>query len=140
MDWSERFVALFPTLAISFVVIVAIYLLSGGLKSFGRRPLERCFQGIRLHERREPGDVTFTYHTYRGCLLWCVPAEHRVVAPAEDAEVLLNRLLRYNLTWGMLSYGAVFVPSLALGNYAVQRRSIHEQARSQRVDPERPTA
>jgi hypothetical protein len=36
-------------------------------------------------------------------------------------------LLRFNLTWGMLSYGLLFVPLLAIGNYFAQKRSIAKQ-------------
>ena len=41
--------------------------------------------------------------------------------------MLLARLLRFNLTWGMLSYGLLFVPFLAIGNYLAQKRSIEKQ-------------
>ena len=69
------------------------------------------------------------YHTYRGFLVWFVQEEHRVCAPPEDAKILLARLLRFNLTWGMLSYGLLFVPLFAIGNYVVQKRSIETQER-----------
>jgi hypothetical protein len=79
----------------------------------------------------EPGDVKFIYHTYRGLLLWFTQTEHRVFAHPEDAEKLLKRLLRFNLTWGMLSYGFVFIPVVSYGNYRAQLRSIRQQAEAQ---------
>lgn len=75
------------------------------------------------------GDVCFVYHTYRGFLVWFVQDEHHVCAPPEDARSLLTRLLRFNLTWGMLSYGLLFVPLLAISNYVAQKRSIEKQER-----------
>jgi hypothetical protein len=90
--------------------------------------LVRCFRGVRLHEYPEPGDVRAVYQTYRGLLIWFVQDEHLIFAPLADAEILLGRLLRFNLTWGMLSYGCLFIPILAVGNYRAQMRLIRRQA------------
>jgi hypothetical protein len=54
--------------------------------------------------------------------------EHRVSAPIAEAEKLLNRLWRFNLSWGLLSRGFLFIPFLATGNYLTQRRAIRGQA------------
>ena len=110
------------------LVLVPLYLLLGGLRTFALKPLRRCYDGIQLHEAPEPGDVQLVYHTYRGLLLWVTQDEHRVIAPPEDAERLLGRLLRFNLTWGMLSLALLFVPFLAISNYYAQRCSIREQS------------
>jgi len=104
-----------------------LYLLFGGLRTFALRPLRRCYDGIKAHESPQPGDAVFVYHTYRGLLLWSTQDEHRVAAPPADAERLLGRLLRFNLIWGMLSYGMLFIPLLAVLNYYSQRRAIREQ-------------
>jgi hypothetical protein len=109
-------------------VVLKIYLLFGGMQTFALNPLRHCFNGIRLHEAPEPGDVRVVYHTYRGLLMWVDQEEHRVLAPVEDAERLLRRFLRYNLTWGMLSKAFIFIPFLAVGNYYAQRRSIRVQS------------
>lgn len=131
MSFVERLPYILIAIGILLVLIVIpLYLLFGGLRSFALKPLHRCFEGIQLHEVPEPGDVLLTYHTYRGFLLWVTQDEHRVHAPLADAERLLGRLLRFNLTWGMLSYGLLFIPFLAVGNYYVQRRSIREQSSS----------
>jgi preprotein translocase subunit YajC len=126
--WLERIALVAFAISVPIGVIgFAIYLLTGGLYSFALRPLQRRFEGIELHEELKPGDVYFVYHTYRGLLLWCTQSEHRVIAPAADAQRLLRRLLWFNLTWGMLSYGMIFIPLLAIGNYFSQQRAIRKQ-------------
>jgi hypothetical protein len=110
------------------LVLVPLYLLLGGLRTFALAPLRRCYDGVRLHEAPGPGDVQLVYHTYRGLLLWVTQDEHRVIAPAADAERLLGRLLRFNLTWGMITPALLFIPFLAISNYYAQRRSIREQS------------
>ena len=129
MSWPERLLFLFVLIGVPLLLIAfPLYLLFGGLRTFALRPLRRCYDGIRLREVAGAGDVRFVYHTYRGLLLWVTQDEHRVAAPAGDAERLLGRLLRFNLTWGLLSYGMLFVPFLAVGNYYAQRKSIRQQA------------
>ena len=84
-----------------------------------------CHGGVK-----QAGDVSFVYHTYRGFLIWAVQEEHRVIAPPDDALILLKRLLRFNLTWGMMSYGMLFIPLLASAAYFAQKRSIKQQQRA----------
>ena len=121
---------LFGIVVLLVLVAFPLYLLFGGLRTFALGPLRRCYEGIEIHDAPRPGDVVFLYHTYRGLLLWFTQDEHRVAAPPADAERLLGRLLRFNLTWGMLSYGMLFVPFVSLGNFYSQRRSIRAQAAS----------
>jgi hypothetical protein len=129
LDWQTKLVIAATLIVVILALIVfPIYLLSGGLKTFGLRPLERCFRGIRLHDTPELGDVCVRYHTYRGFLLWVTQQEHLFFAPAADAERLLGRLLRYNLTWGLLSYGMFFTIPLSCANYLAQKRSIRQQS------------
>lgn len=128
MPWQDRVLIGFALLSVLLAAVFVIYLLFGGLYSFARKPLERCFEGIDLHDTRMAGDVSFVYHTYRGLLLWFTQTEHHVIAPQKDAEKLLKRLLRFNLTWGLLSYGVLFIPIVAYSNYLAQRRSIQRQA------------
>jgi len=128
VSWSDRVFILLVLVAVPLLLVVwPLYLLFGGLRTFALRPLQRCYSGIRLRESLGPGDVQFVYHTYRGLLLWATEDEHRVIAPVDDAERLLGRLLRFNLTWGMLSHGTLFIPFLALGNYYSQRELIRQQ-------------
>lgn len=130
MTIGERLLILFVMIAVPLTFIgVPIFVFMGGIHQFALKPLQRRCAGLDLHETAQPGDVYFVYHTYRGFLVWFVQDEHRVCAPPEDARVLLTRLLRFNLTWGMLSYGLLFVPLLAIGNYFAQKRSIEKQER-----------
>ncbi|RCS49165.1 hypothetical protein DTL42_11520 [Bremerella cremea] len=97
------------------------------IDNIGLNALKKCYQDIELHETPQEGDVTFTYHTYRGIFFWSIQDEHRVATTPEDALKLLKRLLHFNLTRGMLTLGMIFVPFLALGNYVAQKRSISKQ-------------
>ena len=60
-------------------------------------------------------------------MIWVTQDEHHVHARYEDAKTLLGRLLRFNLTWGLLSYGLLFIPFVAYFNYRAQRNSIEQQ-------------
>ncbi|MCA9135561.1 MAG: hypothetical protein KDB00_02350 [Planctomycetales bacterium] len=102
----------------------------GGMAKFALGPLNRCYDGTERHLRRQPEDVSFTYHTYRGLLIWVTQDEHKVHASCDDAKSILKRLLLFNLTWGMLSCGVLFVPFLAIGNYRRQMNRIEEQCSS----------
>ena len=93
-------------------------------------PLAKKYEGIDAHETPTTGDVQFVFHTYHGFLLWVDQTEHRVSCPPDDARTLLRRLHRFNLTWGMLSYGLVFVPFLSFFNYLAQKRAITKQQRA----------
>ncbi len=128
LSWSDLSAIVVTIVGVPLVLIgVPIYVLTGGWKRFGLPALERCFRDVPLHDHLEPGDVSFRCHTYRGFLVWVVQQEHIVIAPANDAKCLLSRLLRYNLTWGLLSYGMLLIPVLACGNYVAQMRSIRRQ-------------
>ena len=107
----------------------------GSITDFGLPALQRCFDGLDLHEHPAPDDVTVTYHSYRGLLAYFVQTEHCLHAPESDARKCLNRLLKYNLTWGMLCPGMVFIPILALGNYFTQRQSIRRQMKAKAKSP-----
>lgn len=135
MTIGERLLILFVMIAVPLTFIgVPIFVFMGGIRKFALRPLQRRYVGIDLHESPQPGDVVFVYHTYRGFLVWFVQDEHRVVTSPTDAKLLLARLLRFNLTWGMLSYGVVFVPFIAIGNYYAQMKSIGSQIQTAATD------
>lgn len=128
MTWSDRFLFLFLVLCLpSVLIVLPIYLLSGGLTGFARGPLERCFEGVSIHDSQQPGDVYVAYHSYRGFLVWFVQQEHQFYATPEDAKQVIAKLLQFNLTWGLLSYGALFIPFLAVGNHYAQLKSIQNQ-------------
>ena len=128
MSPDEVFSFVMLTIGVPVIFIgVPVFVLTGGPQKFALKPLMARFKGIQVHDVPQPGDVSFRYHTYRGFLLWFVQDEHNVIASPDDARLLLARLLRFNLTWGMLSYGLLFVPFLAIGNYLAQKRSIEKQ-------------
>lgn len=136
MPVADTLLILFVLVAVPLVLIgVPIFLLTGGMQKFALRPLERCFVGLDLHDSPRPGDVSCVYHSYRGFLLWFVQTEHQIHAPPHDALAALRRLLRFNLTWGLLSYGLLFVPLLAIGNYYAQKRLVLKQANAMGAGP-----
>lgn len=119
-----------PSLSLAVLIgamAFAASLLRGGLTLFAVQPLVRCFEGIDWRELPRSGDVTFVYHTYRGCLLWVVEDEHCVAARPEDAYELLGRLLRFNLTWGLLSRYLILAPVAAVSNYSEEWHSLRDQ-------------
>ncbi len=121
-------IRVFALLCLLTIFVLPFYLVfGGGIAKFALRPLKRCFNGTEPRETPERGDVSFTYHTYRGLLIWVTQDEHNVHASCDDARTILRRLLRFNLTWGMLSYGLLFVPFLAIGNYKRQMKIIEQQ-------------
>lgn len=129
--WQRLPFAIFGIAVLLIVFVLPFYLVfGGGITNFALGPLRRRFSGLTVHDVPAPGDVSFVYHTYRGLLIWVTQDEHVCFAPPHDAEILLKRLLTFNLTWGMLSYGLLFVPFLAIGNYRTQLKSIRAQASS----------
>jgi len=114
-------VALF---AVSAALALMLY---RGYERCALRSLERAYAGLGIHTVAVRGDVVLVYHTYHGFLAWTTETAHRVVLPPDDARVLLGRLLRFNLSWGLAVHGGILVPPLAIGNYVAQRHSITRQ-------------
>lgn len=99
-----------------------------GYEALARRALARAYVGLAVQEPPAPGDVVVTYATYHGLIAWFTQTPHRAALPPDDARVLLGRLLRFNLTWGLLTYGMLFILPLSFLNYSAQRRAIVRQA------------
>ncbi len=114
--------------------IGALYLFRG-YEHLARRSLERKYADLAVHPEPQAGDVVLIYHTYHGLVAWFTLTPHHVALPPEDARELLSRLLRFNLTWGLVTYGALFIPPLAILNYFAQRRSIAAQQATGGVPP-----
>ncbi len=118
-------------IAASIAVVVGFgviaLLMYRGYEFFARRALQRAYRDLEIAEAPSPDDVILKYHTYHGLLAWVTQTPHEVALPPEDARTLLGRLLRFNLSWGLLSCGCLFIPPIAIGNYMAQRRSIAEQ-------------
>jgi hypothetical protein len=84
--------------------------------------------------------VFLEYRTYHGFFAWSTATEHRVFLPLEDAQQLLGRLLRFNLTWGLLVHGGVLVVPMAIGNYLRQRHLLISREMPVALTPEQSTA
>ena len=91
-------------------------------------PLAKCYEGIEVRDQPVDGDVLLRFHTYHGLLAFFVQTPHTVYASPADAELLLDRLHRFNVTWGMFAAGAAFVPILSYFNRKTQRKSIRSNA------------
>lgn len=132
MSFLDGFIIVIMSIAVIGVLIVLpCYLVAcGGIMNYGLRPLQHCFDGITLRTSPQKGDVSLTYHTYRGVLAWATQEEFAGYTTPQEARTLLKRLLKFNLTWGMLSYGLIFIPLLAIGNYLAQMRSVRIQTES----------
>ena len=125
-----------PVVALSIVIagfvalgVVVLYV----FRTFERLAsgaLKRRYDGIEVHPMPQPGDVVLTYHTYHGLILWVTQRRHHVAASPADARRLLDRLLGFNLSWGLLNFRVVFIVPLAILNYRAQRKSIAEQERT----------
>ena len=110
-----------------FLLIVAglvYFLCTGGSKNLFLKKLYKNYEGLGIRQNPQVGDVQLVYHTYRGILLWFIQEEHRVFASRGDAMTLLNRLLRFNLTFGLMTPWFFLVPFLALGNYFSQKKKL----------------
>ena len=124
---------LHPVLGIGLVVALLIGVVAAALYSFrgyeyfARRSLERKYADLRIHGDPQMGDVILTYHTYHGLIAWFTQVTHHVALPADDARQLLGRLLRFNLTWGLVTPGSLLIVPLAILNYFAQARSINQQ-------------
>jgi len=94
---------------------------------FAQRSLERKYADLEIHAVPQVGDVLLTYHTYHGLIAWFTQTPHHVALPPDDARKLLGRLLRFNCTWGLVTYGVLFIPPVAILSYLAQRRSIADQ-------------
>jgi hypothetical protein len=122
-----------PPLAIIFGVVgfvgffIFVLCLYRVYERLARRSLERKFVDLEIHGDPQPGDVILTYHTYHGFIGWIPQTTHHVTLPPDDARTLLARLLRFNLTWGLITYGTLFILPLAILNYFAQCRLIANQ-------------
>ena len=114
---------------LGFVVLLGTIALAmfRGYEALARRALRRIYSDFDLSDSQRDGDVAIVFHTYHGLVAWFTQTEHREYVSATTAIRLLNRFLRFNLTWGLFTWGALFVPPISLLNYFAQRRSIARQ-------------
>ncbi len=129
MTVGEQLLMIFLVVVVIAVLIgVPYFFLLGGAKTFLLKNLHHRYDGVDVRAIPTEGDVGFVYHTYRGFLFWFIQDEHRVFAKPEQAEILLARLMRFNLTWGLMNFAVLFIPFFTIGNYLAQKRSIEIQS------------
>lgn len=130
MPFADLLVPCLSIAALFFLpaVLIAVgFWVRGNYQRLAERTLERAYDDLIIHVEPEPGDVVLDYYTYHGILIWVAVTPHRVVLPPAGARVLLGRLLRFNLTWGLMSPNVFTVA--VIYNYFAQRRSIARQER-----------
>jgi hypothetical protein len=118
-----------------WIIVLVVVVSLGALVLFifrsyeahARRALQQVYTEFQLSTAPRSGDVAVVFHTYHGLVAWFTQTEHRVFVSGVDAKRLLNRFARFNLTWGLFTWGAIFVPVLTLFNYFAQRRSVSRQ-------------
>jgi hypothetical protein len=101
------------------------------------RALERIYAEVGVNEPPGHGEplVEIEFYTHHGLLFWTTETKHQLTLPYEKAGELLRRLHRFNLKWGILAYGALFIPFISLFNCWSQRRRMRRQM--ERVREER---
>jgi len=113
---------LFPLIgasAIAILIVVPVLVIRYWRKA--RREAAR-----ELSSPKQPGMVDFVFHKYSGFLVFVVQTRIAVALPAVEAEALLRRLVRHNLTWGLFAYGGIFVPILTYFEWRTQTKRIAE--------------
>ncbi|HEX7379171.1 MAG TPA: hypothetical protein VF278_18765 [Pirellulales bacterium] len=94
--------------------------------------LERLYHEYPLDNTPPEQCVEFVFHTYYGLLAFVVQHEHRFRLPPDRGRELLWRFHKFNLSWGLLAYGALVIPLLSYGNYLAQKRRIAKQVQVRR--------
>jgi hypothetical protein len=121
-----------PTLmSLSVWIIVGVVLLYSirWYNKAAKRKLESIYSEM-IKTDTSPADVLVTFHTYYGVLAWVDQQTHQFHLPPTEAKEVLRRLRNFNLKWGILAYGFVFIPFLTFFNYWSQLRSIQNQIAS----------
>ena len=121
---DQTFVITIICIALLIELAAGTFFLFRGYERLAQRTLRGQYADLAIHPDPQPGDVILTYHTYHGLVAWITQTPHRVALPPDDARTLLKRFLCFNLTWGLVTYGALLILPLAIYNYFAQRRTI----------------
>lgn len=73
-----------------------------------------------------PGEVRIKFTTYSGFLVFVTQRRYDVSLPAEQARVVLGRMIKHNCTSGMFAYGCLFIPLLSFLEYRSQMKKVNE--------------
>ena len=98
------------------------------VKRAGPRRLKAIIDSINRNLASEP-QVVVQFTTYHGLIAFVEQTRHELRLPQSEARRVLKAFRRFNLTWGLFSYGMLFIPLLTVAEYRSQLRSIDEQVR-----------
>ena len=121
LTWGVNLIRVAALIAFLGALVAATLVLYRGYERLARRALERAYADLDLYPAKVFGSVQVVYHTYHGFLLWYTETEHRAILAPDEAIELLGRLLRFNLSWGLVARGGILIAPLAVYNYAVQK-------------------
>ena len=102
---------------------------------FVSRRLQTMYADMVVRKFPNKGDVRLVYDTYHGVLFYGVRTNYDFWMAADDARTLLDRLLWFNLTWGLFTLLFFLVHPLSLFHYFWQRQSIASQEASGGAQP-----
>jgi hypothetical protein len=119
-----RLLALGSLLIVVFVPILVIRARRRAQRPESIAEFFTGIEGIRWNRIAQPGDVHLTFHTYSGFLVYVTQRTHDLVLPAAEARVVLNRMFKHNLTWGMFACGVLLIPIVSYFEYRSQSRKI----------------
>jgi hypothetical protein len=91
-----------------------------------------------MRESMGQREVVFKFTTYTGFGIWLVQSTRVYALPHDVAARVLKRLLRHNMTIGLIGPGLVFVPFLSLMEYWQRQREIARQKEGFAVVQEAP--
>jgi len=97
--------------------------------------LDGLYEGLGVRKVPMKGDVQITFTTFHGVLVYWISMRREVWLPPDDARILLNRLLFFNLTWGIQCLAWFIIHPLSLTNYWRQLSSISRQEETGGAQP-----
>lgn len=123
-----------PVVLVALCLAAFALLVWGGIKTLrwfrgrARSARGRAFEGLTVADSPSKDLVEVTFHTYYGFIAFVTQTEYRFWAEPDQARLALWRLHRFNCLWGLLAYGAFFIPFVSYANYLIQKRSIRRQS------------
>jgi hypothetical protein len=126
--WPGRAIA-----AIAIILLISVPVLVVWARRRRTRRESAMFyegiKGIRPSAECGPGEVRLVFHTYSGFLVFADQRKHDIVLPASEARILLRRLFKHNVTWGLLAYAGLLVPLVSCPEYLKQSKKIKKALR-----------
>jgi hypothetical protein len=123
--WTGRLIGIG---AIVLIVGVPILVIRSLRKSKQASPdVKDIYDGITgIPPPGEPqaGEVRLVFHTYSGFLVYTIQRKHDLVLPTDQAQILLDRMYKYNLTRGLFAYLPFFIAVLTFLEYRKRSKKI----------------